>query len=54
MKALRRFSFVKDVKPVGPYDRQLSEHLQEAAEEVRKHRSSNLKLKSANAFIDEL
>ncbi|MEZ4799803.1 MAG: hypothetical protein R2809_08530 [Flavobacteriales bacterium] len=54
MKVLKSLSFVRKVKPMTPGSFELLEHLQEATEEVKKHRSGKLKLKSARELLDEL
>lgn len=54
MKVLKSLSFVKKVKPMSTSSSELLEQLQEASQEVKKHRSGKLKLKSAQELLDEL
>lgn len=54
MQLLKEFSAYVKTKPLTPAKAKIIEGLAESAEEVKAHKEGKLKLKSADALLNEL
>ena len=54
LKVLNSLTFVKKASPMTPVLFQLFDELQDAAEDVRKHKEGKIKLKTAQELLNEL
>lgn len=54
LKVLRSLAFIKNAKPLSKAGAELWDELKESAEQVRRHKQGEIKLKTAQDLLNEL
>lgn len=54
LKVLKSLAFVKKARPMSKAGAKLWDELKESAEQVRRHKQGEIKLKTAQDLLDEL